>query len=377
MRRYDIDSLRVIAFALLILYHVGMFFVPWNFHIKNNIVYPELADPMRFLNQWRLPLLFVISGMGTWFAFRKRNGGQFAKERFIRLFIPLVFGCLFIVPPQIYFEKLDQGLILGNYFPDFWPLNLFQWGAYPDGNLSWHHLWFILYLFIFSLILIPAFLYLKKHPVAWLVRQTRWLAQKRFGLYIFLVPLFLWQFLLAGRFPNTNALIGDWFNLINSCTLFFTGFLLLTAKEAFWNNVTRNRWMYLTCGVIGFTLLLGFWHVWKDFPLRSLCYSLVKVFNLWSWILTIFGFAAVYLNRPNKALSYANEAVYPFYILHQTITIALGFYLKDADMGFWLKFSIMSIGTFGGCWLIYEFCIRRFNAIRPLFGMKRKEVSKC
>lgn len=75
-------------------------------------------------------------------------------------------------------------------------------------------------------------------------------------------------------------------------------------------------------------------------------------------------------------LTYANEAVYPFYILHQTIIIALGYYLKDADMGFFPKFSIMVTGTFGISWFIYEFGIRRYSIIRPLFGMKPKASNK-
>lgn len=138
MRRHDIDAIRVIAFGLLIIYHVGMFFVPWDFHIKNNVIYPDLLYPMYFLNQWRLPLLFVISGMGVYFAFQKRTGGQFALERTRRLLVPLIFGMLFIVPPQIYFEYLDQGIFSGRYFFDFWPrevltrdcINLIPTGPY-------------------------------------------------------------------------------------------------------------------------------------------------------------------------------------------------------------------------------------------------------
>uniref|UniRef100_S0DDT0 Putative acyltransferase n=1 Tax=termite gut metagenome TaxID=433724 RepID=S0DDT0_9ZZZZ len=375
MRRYDIDSLRVIAFALLILYHVGMFFVPWGFHLKNNVIYPEIRFPMLFLNQWRLPLLFVISGMGTWFALGKRSGGQFAGERLKRLLVPFLFGCLFIVPPQIYFERLAQGAFSGSYFFDFWPAN-FTTGAYPEGNISWHHLWFILYLLIFSLLLIPAFFYLKKHPECRMIRWTQALTKKRFGLYAFVIPLFILQATLSDRFPSTNALVGDWFNLANYCTLFFFGFLLLTTGDGFWNNVTRNRWMYLGFGAVCFPLLILGRMTPGDFFLKGELLFLVGALNMWSWILAIFGFAATCLNRPSKAISYANEAVYPFYILHQTVLIVLAYYLMDIDMAFWPKFSIMVVGTFGGCWLIYEFCIRRWSVMRLLFGMKRRDNCK-
>ncbi len=369
MRRYDIDSLRVIAFALLILYHVGMFFVPWSFHLKNEVVYPDLGLPMLFLNQWRLPLLFVISGMGTWFALQKRTGGQFAAERLRRLFVPFLFGCLVIVPPQIYLERLVQGVDVGRYFFDFWPVDPAT-GPYPEGDVSWHHLWFILYLLIFSLLLAPAFVWLRKHPRAWLIRATQWLAGQRWGLYAFAILPLVWQLWLGRRFPHTNALVGDWHNLLGSCTLFFTGFLLLSAKERFWENVTRNRRSYLIVGVAGFGLLLGCWELWRDFPHRSLMIDLLRTINMWSWILALFGFAARYLNRPSRALSYANEAVYPFYVLHQTVIIVLGYYLMNVSMGFWPKFSIMVVGTFAITWLIYEVAIRRWRVTRWLFGLR-------
>ena len=140
-RRYDIDWLRVLVFGLLIFYHVGMFFVPWGWHIKNNIIYEWPMWPMRFLNQWRLPILFVISGMGTYYALNKRNGWQFAGERIKRLLVPLLFGMAVIVPVQVYAERVVNGQFNGSYF-DFWPSQAFE-GVYPVGNLSWHHLWFL------------------------------------------------------------------------------------------------------------------------------------------------------------------------------------------------------------------------------------------
>lgn len=371
MRRYDIDYLRVIAFGLLIFYHVGMFFVPWRFHINNNVVYEGLIFPMLFLNQWRLSLLFVISGMGTYFALSKRTGFQFAKERIRRLFIPFIVGMIFIVPPQVYIERRDKGEFIGSFL-NYCRTDIFV-GAYPEGNISWHHLWFILYLLIFSLVLIPVFLHLRKYTEVWILRRLRFFASKRFGIYIFLIPLFLWQILLAPHYPQTNGLFNDWFNLINYCTLFFFGFLLLSLKDVFWKTVTENRLRYLACGIIAFLMLMCLWYAIPSFPAKEYLSALVKVFNIWSWILTLIGYATVYLNKPSHKLGYLNEAVYPFYILHQTIIVILGYYLKDIDMGFFPKFGIMVIVTFGLCWLIYEFGIRRFSLIRPLFGLKKKK----
>ena len=371
MRRYDIDALRVIIFGLLIFYHVGMFFVPWEFHIKNSETYEWLKFPMIFLNQWRLSLLFVISGMGTYFNISKRSGGGFAKERFVRLFIPLVVGILFIVPPQIYFERLDAGQFAGNYF-EFYPSMAFV-GIYPEGNFSWHHLWFLPYLLLFSLVLIPAFLYLLKHPQAWIISKTKNLATKKFGLYLLAIPLIIWYVFLKPRFPSTHALVDDWFNIINYSTLFFYGFLLMTIKDALWENITKRRQQYLITSIVTFTILMFLWFGVGNFSGKGELSDTVQAINAWAWILTIVGFAATYLNKPNRQLKYANEAVYPFYILHQTVIIILGYYLKNVDMCLLAKFSIMVTGTFGISWLIYEFGIRRYTWIRPLFGMKRKK----
>lgn len=373
MRRHDLDWLRVIVFALLIFYHVGMFFVPWGWHIKNNINYDWLTWPMRFLNQWRLPILFVISGMGTYFALNKRNGYQFVGERIKRLLIPLLFGMAVIVPVQVYAERVYTGEFQGGYF-DFWPELAFI-GVYPEGNLSWHHLWFLPYLLVFSLVLTPLFLYLKRNPNAGLIRLTKRIIAKPLGLYAFLVPLYLIESLVEPFFPSTHDLLNDWFNFSNFITLFFFGFLLMTVKDNFWQVVQQHRRTYLYFGLVGFTLMIGLRVVWEDSVLIHFTEAGFMVFNFWSWILAIFGYAATYLNKSGKLLSYSNEAVYPFYILHQSVTIAIGLYLYDLEWSFWTKASILVIGTFGISWLLYELIIRRIAIIRPLFGLKSRKIN--
>ena len=368
IRRYDLDWLRVIAFGLLIIYHTGMFFVSWSWHIKNNEITYWIKWPMLFLNQWRLPLLFIISGMGTYYAFGKRTLKQFIIERYLRLGVPFLFGMLFIVPPQVYMERLSKGQFNGNYW-QYFTGPAFQ-GIYPEGNISWHHLWFILYLLVFSLLLSPLLVQLKRSTnafIKWLIKTI----QKPLGLYVFIIPLYFAEALLEPFFPVTHALINDWFNFINSLYLFFSGFLLISCGGTFWNALKKIKTKVFFIGILAFTIQICIWFFVKDSTLVHFTEALIKVINLWSWILVLFGYAAHFLNRKSNLLSYCNRAVYPFYILHQTITIIIAYYIQHLNWSFFEKFAILALGTFGVSWVIYHFIILNIPLIQPLFGLKK------
>ncbi|MBW1297046.1 acyltransferase family protein [Aquimarina litoralis] len=368
MRRYDLDWLRVIVFALLIFYHVGMFFVPWGWHIKNNDISEGMRWPMLFLNQWRLPILFVISGMGTYYALSKRSLWKFNVERFLRLAIPLGFGMLVVVPPQIYFERLATNAFTGSYF-SYITSEAFI-GVYPEGNISWHHLWFLPYLFLYSLLLSPVLVFLKKRKtkvIQWLSNQIA----KPFGFYIFVIPLYLIEVLIEPFFPVTHALIDDWFTFINFLVLFFYGFLLISCGPIFWKRIQLFKQKALWIGIVAFIIQTTIWVIGKDSVMIHFSEGMVKVINLWSWILVLFGYAATYLNRKSAILTYCNRAVYPFYILHQTITVAIGYYLMNLEWSITLKFIIMMLGTFLVSWMIYHFIILKIPFLQPLFGLKK------
>lgn len=373
IRRYDLDWLRVIVFALLIFYHVGMFFVPWGWHIKNNETYNWLRWPMAFLNQWRLPILFVISGMGTYYALSKRNLRQFSLERIKRLGIPLLIGMLLIVPPQIYIERIVNSEFVGSYL-EFYQKALFRGGTYPKGNISWHHLWFLPYLLCFSLILSPAFIYIKRRETK-LISWVKKLIQKPINLYLFIIPLYLLEAFMEPFFDVTHALIDDWFNFSFSIVLFFYGFILIATGQVFWDRLKKIKTKALAIGCFAFLGQAVIWSFFEDGFVIHFTEALLKVTNIWSWILVLFGFAAKYLNKPSKKIAYANRAVYPFYILHQTITITIAYYLIDLNWSFIAKSSILIVGTFGLSWLIYDLIILRIPFLHPLFGLKKNPLS--
>ena len=366
-RRYDIDWIRVLAFDILILYHVGMFFVPWGWHIKNNQIVDWLTWPMLFVNQWRLPILFVVSGMGTRFAFSSRSASEYIKERTVRLIIPLMFGILLLVPPQVYAERLVQGKTDGSFFA-FYPE--FFTGVYPNGNFSWHHLWFLPYLYLMSLVATPLFIRLRKGKTLILPLLDRLLRKFPAGIYVFIVPLFLVEVFLEPLFPVNNALVNDWYAISRYMLLFVYGFILISLGDSFWTSIVKIKWISLLLGISLIPVTLWLWY---NAP-ESILVPLAKTIQMWCWILVIFAFASIYLNRKSRVIEYRNKAVYPFYILHQTITVIIGYWLITNPMHYSFKFAILVAGTFGLSWLLYEFIIRRNRLIAVLFGLKRNNT---
>ncbi|MCU0352304.1 MAG: acyltransferase family protein [Cytophagales bacterium] len=382
-RQHGLDWVRVIAFALLIFYHTGMFFVTWDFHFKNPDTSRSMELWMLFLSQWRLSLLFLVSGAGVAFALRKRTGRQFAAERFKRLFLPLLFGMFVVVPPQIYMERLFKHQFSGSYF-DFYSLVL-QFKPYPEGNFSWHHLWFVLYLFVYSLVGLPLFRWLQKESgQRFMAKATAFFETKPATLYALAAPFWAYFMFLLPKFDVTHGLFDDWFNHALSFTVFVYGYVLASQSRLL-EVVQKLRKVSLTGGLVCFAVMLvGF-----SLPLRGyitwipiyeaephnaayLVYFTLKSLNMWFWMLAILGFALRHLNFSNPFLTYATEAVYPFYILHQTVMLVIGYYIVQWNTGVVPKFFAVALGMFTVTAVLYEVVVRRFAVTRFLFGLKPK-----
>lgn len=367
-RRNDLDWIRILVFGLLIFYHIGMFFVPWGWHIKNNQTFDSLEVPMMFVNQWRLHLLFVISGMGTCFALSNKTFLSFLVERHNRLLIPLVFGMVCIVAPQVYIERLVSGATHDSFF-GFYP-HYFE-GAYPNGNFSWHHLWFLPYLFIYSLILSPVFVYIRNNPECLFLRWIKSLFQKPLNLLFLLIPLLIPEFILKPYFPATHGLVNDWYALALYFILFFYGFVFISVGDIF-EKVIQKVWKKsLIIGLISFSAFVIFTYSGNQQFFVKAIYSFIIVFNMGAWIIAILGFGSKYLNTSrNSTLKYLNQAVYPLYILHQTIILIVAYFIYDKDLNAGIKLLILAIATIGISLLIFEI-VKRCWLSRILFGIKK------
>lgn len=369
-RRYDLDWIRVLVFALLIIFHTGMFFVPWDWHIKNNELSEAFFYPMWFLSQWRLPVLFLISGMGTRFALSKRSWKDYLKERNTRLIIPLIFGMVVVVAPQVYIERMVQGAAFSS-FADFYP-RYFN-GVYPEGNFSWHHLWFLPYLFVYSVLLCPFFIRIRNHPGSKLMRGFKKILLQRYGILWLGLPLLAAELFLKPFFPVFQNLINDWYAFTRYLILFLYGFLFISAGDIFWRMLNRKKSPALITGITAFMLMVWMnkFQEWKT--VYEVLFAVVTIVNLGAWSVAIFGYGAALLNRPGRVLAYCNQAVYPFYIIHQTITIAAAYFIYENSWPVFLKFLFLTAVTFGGSWLFYE-VVKRFSFTRLLFGIKEKKV---
>ncbi|MBI4905542.1 MAG: acyltransferase family protein [Acidobacteria bacterium] len=359
-REYGLDWLRVIAFSILIFYHTGMFFVPWDWHVKN----PETSQPltyvMMFFNRWRLPLLFLISGAGVFFSLRRRTFQEFAGERLRRLGIPLAFGMLAVVPPQIYFERLYRHQFNGSYF-EFWP-SVLNGVPYPQGNTSWHHLWFVVYILVFSVLCIPIFVALKSAAGRRAVDALAGFCEKPGAVYLINIPNIIVALVLSPHWPTTHNLVADWANLTGSLLTFLWGFVICGSGR-FLDLITRRRREYL---IFALAMTVVFYTVHRADLLSRI---LVDSYFTLGWILTAIGYSRAYLNRESAFLTYATEAVYPFYIAHQTVTVAIAYYMVPWNAPISVKLPLLALGTFLGSWMVFEI-VKRTALTRLLFGLR-------
>jgi surface polysaccharide O-acyltransferase-like enzyme len=376
-RKYFIDWVRVLAFLLLIFFHCAMPFVKFGWEIKNSEQSMGLSRLIWWLHQWRLPLLFFISGVGTHFSLRKRSVLAFEGERVVRLFIPLLFAMFFTIPFQVYFEWLQLGKIspgYRNFYPKVWELT-----PYPEGALTWSHMWFVVYLFVFCILLIPVFSIFKIKKMKELKMMVADKLSEPYFLHLFFLPLAFYYFKLYIRFPEQMSLLDDWFLFLFSLTLFFYAYLL-GGSEKFWETCAKYRKAYLAtalgCVVV---LYIMFWwelEMPKEEGFRLNVYGVLNSVEIWCLILAILGFAKTHLNYTNRFLQFANQAVYPFYILHQTVIVAAGYYVVQLKVSIWIKLIMLIIITFLSLYLIYRYLIKPFKLMRVLYGVKIERRQK-
>ncbi|HMH23496.1 MAG TPA: acyltransferase family protein [Puia sp.] len=374
-RQAYLDWLRILAILGVLLFHSAMAFVSdWDWHIKNKETSNLLLEFNFWLHNFRMPLLFFISGTVSYFMLQKRTGGGFIGLRFRRLLIPLLFGMLVIVPPQVYLERVNQGFS-GNFW-DFYP-SIFHTGAYPKGNLSWHHLWFILYLLVYDIICAPLFVWLISPKGKTFLRKMNGLAKGK-RIYLLILPSILVYTFMSLKYPETNDLIHDPAYLVYWLLFLLAGFICIV-NPIFMDSLEKNRRFSLAVAFIAILAINYFrWNnkePWDSLPdwkhdWRTYLYEALGAMNSWAWVLAAIGYGKKYLNKRHRALDYLNQAVYPFYILHQTVILVLVFYVVKVKESIGMKYAFTVVLTFLLSMGIFHLFVKPFPLMRFLFGMK-------
>ena len=344
-RRHDIDWLRVVAVALLIVYHIAIVFQPWGIYIgfiQSTETSMAIWIPMSLVNVWRIPLLFFVSGMGVCFALRRRDWKQLLLDRARRILLPLIFGSFFIVPIHIFlFQKYYEQEIV--YTP------------------SVGHLWFLANICIYVLQII-GFAFLKKNYDYKFFNALRVLLKRPYYLYLFIIP-----FILEAELANPEyfaTYVGNSHGFLIGMLAFFFGFLFIAIGDAFWKAVDKIKTSSL---IIAFTLyLIRLFYFELNGP-----HFLTSIESM-SWLFAIFGFGYKYLNKPSKILSYLSQSVYPIYIIHMIFLYWASYLILPLNVSIELNLTLIILLTFIGCYVTYELIIKRIGLIRPLFGLKKQ-----
>jgi len=374
-----LDWVRVGAFGLLILYHVGMFYVTWDWHVKSQHVGPALEPLMLLSNPWRLSLLFLISGVATRFMADRMGPGELARSRLPRLGIPLLFVMAVMVVPQPYYEVVEKI----QYADGFWAfygryLSFYQGFCRGDDCLTlptWNHMWFVTYLLLYtgllSLILVAGggrFL-IRLGQGAWTRRPWMLLL----GPMVILVGL---RLALYDRFPVTHNLVWDWYNHAVSFGMFLLGYTIARNGDLF-DRLAVMRWVTLVVALLAWGVYVYCWSLWtfheNDLPfsgdvLRLIARTAYGV-QQWAMILAVLGFARRHFNRSTPLLRYLSVGVFPFYIIHQTLIVVVGHHLTPLNLPVAVESLLLIAATLAGCLATYELA-RRVKLLGPLLGVR-------
>ncbi len=349
-RRYDIDWIRVIAIALLMVYHVAIVFQPWGLMIgfmTNTQNWESLWLPMSFLNIWRIPILFFIAGMGLYFSFRNRSWKELLKERLLRIGLPLLFGFVVIAPVYLF--------ILQKYYD--WK---FQYKLHAG------HLWFLGNILCYVILTIAPLYYIRK------VASKSTIVKIRMALSgVITLPIIIVCFVMETIIVNppvyemyAETIHGFFLGLL----AFVFGIIFAFLDNNFWKMLTRYRWLFLCISAFFFTIRAGNYFYFPqriNMPVET-CF----------WIFTVFAFANKHLNFSNTALRYLSKAAYPAYIVHMIFLGLSCMTVLPLTIQVQLKFLMVLIGTTTGSLLFYEFLIKRNKYIGTLFGIidNRKQI---
>ena len=373
-RRFELDWIRVLAILVVFLYHSTRFFNLGDWHVKNVNTYVWVEIWNIFATRWMMPLFFIISGASLFYAMGKfRDWSRFYIDKFLRLMIPVLVASVTHSALQVYLERLTHGQFSGSFFsflPEYF--KGVYLGCGMTGNFAFHgmHLWYLLFLFLFSLICYPLFIWLKGSGRDMMDRITSFMTLPGLMVPGFCIPLVILKVLILQTVVDVGN--GGW-GFLYYIWFLIAGFMIVSS-ERLQDHIRNQRWISLLLSMVLSTAylhqLFSPSRVVFSALITDWVYTLLNFFTAWCWLFAILGFGMKFLAFDRPLLRYANEAVLPFFILHQTVLLGTGYFVMTWEIHDVVKWGIVFISSFMSILLLYVFLVRNFELFRFLFGMK-------
>lgn len=372
-RLHYLDWLRVIAILGVFLIHVSDVFNDVKFEIKNVEQSSIITIIQGFFFPWGMPLFFLLAGAGSYFALRRRSAAEFTRERTLRLLVPFFTGTLLLGPIQIYLSwrhRTATGVTDWTLL-EFVAERFSRIGPKLFGALG-YHMWFLGFLFAFSLLALPLFIWLKGAAGRRLIARLARLCERRGGILLFIIPLVVVRLLLQPFFPIEH----DWGDFFYYGMFFILGYLMYT-DERFTGAIRRDWPILFGVGLVA-TLAFGILILSLGSLDMEKGASTLPEFLFWGlvaaagWCGTAFMLfiGMRFLDRSSRALRYSLEVLLPFFVLHQPVIIVIAYFVVQWNMGLLPKMLVLLLSSFAVTLGLCELVVRRVGVLRILFGMK-------
>ncbi|MCP4760858.1 MAG: acyltransferase family protein, partial [archaeon] len=272
------------------------------------------------------------------------------------------------IPIQVYLDRLIDGEFTGTFF-EFYP-HYFE-GIYGRGGnfpVEGLHLWFLLLLFIYSMVALPLFVYFRKEENLPKLSKVALFFKKKGSLYLLIIPGIFIEILKP--FPIIGSFGG--YNFISLFLFYCIGFLFASSQEEFKKTIENHNKIAWVVGIIS-TIFIPVILLLLDE--NQILFWIFGMTYAWSFIIIILGWGSKHLNKNHKSRKFLNEFAMPFYIVHQTIIIIIGYYVVQTTMSIFLKYIIILCTSFIIIVPIV-LLIRKINFLRFLFGLGKKKIKK-